>query len=979
VSVTPPSSPQPPKKRVSRWPLWTGLGFAALLLILMLALAALYLSRRSLGREVAVGWLRDRGVEAQIDVERLDLDGFTGTLRIGPAKDPEVVVDRVEVRYQVMGFWNGRPLGVEVVEVRLVRPVARGEWRGGTLRMGQLDKVIDEFRRRPPRPDARQPIVRVEQGRFVLATDYGRADIRGDARLEDGKLMGLDATLQPTALKVGDLSAALGDGRVTARTAADRVVLTARFGLQTLTLGETHGEIVHLDLAGEVPYPDLKARRGDGRVVLTAKASAERFATPGLSARAAAFEGGFDGLAKGWIDTLSVSGQARTRLTAASARTADLTLADLVAEGQGPASFDAKTGPRLALAAGVRAQGGWAGLGPVLRTDDATMRAVKRLAARFDLSAPGVNLALDRDLSVRLARPARIAGAGGAVATVSPLAGAPLLANGRGALRLALRGGGLPTVEAVVPRYVLTADGARAELSGTAAGSLGPLMGATLTTRGRLTLGGDAVSYTAAACTPVTLERLELGVNDVERLAGSLCPLANAPLLTLRDGAWRVRARAEGLSAAAPFLEARVADGAGTMDLAGKGEAFQADMTIASARVIDTATPARFNPVVLSGAVASRGGDWTGDLAAADPAGRPLGRAALSHQGLAGRGGVVFDTGVLTFAEGGLQPSALTPLATMIGEPATGRARFEGRLDWTEATVNGAGTLTLDEVGFKTPLGAMSGLAGRVVFTSLIPLVTAPGQTLTATKVDAIASLTDVRTVFQLDGPALKLATASLQVGGGTLRLDPVTVQLDGTAWEGRLNVDGVQLSELVEASPFADRVDLDARVSGVLPFTVTPQRVSVIEGKLAAIQPGRISIRREALTTISARGGEATVTDAPAIVPTAPAASAGAVTEFAYQAMEHLAFEHLDVTLNSLPGGRLGALFHINGRFDPPKRQELRLGLVDLITRRFLQRTLPLPSGTAVNLTLDSSLNIDELLRDMAAAGAAGSPTVQP
>ncbi|MDB5454399.1 MAG: hypothetical protein JWO33_2977, partial [Caulobacteraceae bacterium] len=565
------------------------------------------------------------------------------------------------------------------------------------------------------------------------------------------------------------------------------------------------------------------------------------------------------------------------------------------------------------------------------------------------------------------------------VAVVSPQSGAPLLANGGGALRLSLRGGGLPTVDAVASRYVLTGDGLRSEVSGAVAGSLGPLRNALLKTSGRLILRNGAISYVAASCTPVTLERLELGENDVERLAGSLCP-TDSPLLTLEGGAWRVRARAQNLSAAAPFLEVRATEAAGTLDLGGKGQAFQADMAVATARVTDTAAATRFNPVRLSGAVVSRGGDWTGGLAAADLEGRPLGRGVLRHAGATGLGGIAFDTGVLTFAEGGLQPSALSPMAAAITAPAVGKARFEGQVAWSPAPAppTGGGVLTLEGAGFKSPVGAISGLNGRIVFTSLAPLVTAPGQSLTADRVAALTPLTEVKASFQLDATSLKLQGASLAVGGGTLRLEPTSVPLDGSAWEGRLNVEAVQLSGLVEASPFADRVDLDARVTGVLPFAVTPQGVRVMEGKLAAIQPGRISIRREALSTVSAQGGAATAPAAPVGTP-APVAPTNTVTEFAYQAMEHLAFDHLDVTLNSLPAGRLGALFHFQGRFDPPKRQDLYVSLVDLITKRFLQRNLPLPSGTAVNLTLDSSLNLDEVLRDVAAARLPGSPPVQP
>jgi len=42
---------------------------------------------------------------------------------------------------------------------------------------------------------------------------------------------------------------------------------------------------------------------------------------------------------------------------------------------------------------------------------------------------------------------------------------------------------------------------------------------------------------------------------------------------------------------------------------------------------------------------------------------------------------------------------------------------------------------------------------------------------------------------------------------------------------------------------------------------------------------------------------------------------------------------------------------------------QEARIGLIPLVRGEVLQEPLPLPKGTPVNLTLDTSLNFDELL----------------
>ena len=113
---------------------------------------------------------------------------------------------------------------------------------------------------------------------------------------------------------------------------------------------------------------------------------------------------------------------------------------------------------------------------------------------------------------------------------------------------------------------------------------------------------------------------------------------------------------------------------------------------------------------------------------------------------------------------------------------------------------------------------------------------------------------------------------------------------------------------------------------------------------------------------------------------PAAPAGEVNAFSEFAYQAMEHLAFDTLDAEVNSLENGRLGVLMRLKGEHTPPQKQEIRLTLMDLIRRNFLNRSLPLPSGTKVDLTLDTSLNLDQILKDFGEYQALrGSQAVQP
>jgi len=135
------------------------------------------------------------------------------------------------------------------------------------------------------------------------------------------------------------------------------------------------------------------------------------------------------------------------------------------------------------------------------------------------------------------------------------------------------------------------------------------------------------------------------------------------------------------------------------------------------------------------------------------------------------------------------------------------------------------------------------------------------------------------------------------------------------------------------------------------------PQGLRFTEGHLNAAQPGRISISRRVLSNV-----ESAAPDNP-MDATAPAEQGNAVQDFAYQAMENLSFDTLEATLNSTDNGRLGVLFHIEGHHDPAVAEEARISIQDALAGNAFNQRIPLPKGTPVNLTLDTSLNFAELL----------------
>lgn len=983
------TSPPAPARRLHLVLAVAGLAVLAVML-------ALYAARRTIAREALTAWLKSKGVEATAEILAIGPTGVSGALTIGDPGHPDLTVERAEVGYGLKG------LGLEVRSVTLVRPVLRAQLHAGQFTAGGLDPLIESLRKGPPRPEAKPPRVRIEDGILLLATDYGRVRLDADGAVADGRLQQLAARIAPTRLSGEAFDVSLGQVALSARTVDDRLELGLDAPIASARAGQGASQLrasgARLRITAAGPYPDLGARREEGPVTAHAELSGGRLSAAGQTLRNALASVALTGRARGWIDDLVLAGRATVDLRAAGADAAggsagplrvsavaedlhwsrkggdsvraklaasaqadsfvqgDLKIAKAAAAAQGPVALSRK-GVELRLAASASGHGAWTGLGAPTPEDSSEIAAAKRAAAGFRFAAPAVTVqAAGQRLQARLVQPARLIPDRGGAVTLSR--------SGRG-WRLIAAGGGLPELDADVRRVALTPGGAEADGRIRAALSIGPIEQGSFDAAGALRLAGGGLSFTGERCAVVKAARLNFGGNDATGFSSRLCP-AGGPLIAMSGADWRILGRAEDVAAEVPFLQARIDHGAGRLDLATRRGELLARMVIAAAQVRDAAPETRFRPVGLSGEAHLADNHWTGLLGVRDGGGRPLAAIRLRHDALSGRGGADVDTGVLKFAPGGLQPAELSPLAAPIGSPAEGEARFTGGFSWTPQTQSSHGLLQIPGLDFASPVGKVSGLAGKVAFSSLAPLVAAPGQTLTAAQIASpLGPLTEAKVVFRLEPEALSVSGGQAAVGGGLVRIESLQVPLvPGKPIQGVIGLQDMQLHDLVEASPFGDKVDLTAKVSGRLPFTLDGEKVRFHGGTLHAVEPGRLSIQRSALGAVDAKGSVET-SGTPA--PVQPEASSDTFSDFAYQAMENLAFSTLTAEVDSRPDGRLAVLFHIVGKHDPPQHQEIRLGLMDLIEKKFLNRKLPLPSGTGVNLTLDTTLNLDDLLADYA------------
>ncbi|MGU3455589.1 YdbH domain-containing protein [Brevundimonas sp. M1A4_2e] len=1039
-----PSSPRErPRKPSAVRTLMKGVGVA--LMVLLVLAAALYLNRRAAARELLVGWLERKGVDADVEVERLEVNGFVGKISIGDPKNPDFKVERVEVDYALGLPWSKAGLGVTPSRVRLVRPIVRAAWKDGKLSLGSLDPLVEEFTGRPPRPDSRAPLVIVERGQARIETEYGPVNLLADARIDNGKLMRLSGRMPAASLKSGGIEARGLGGVIEATTTGDRLAVALdlqaeRFAAKDQASGE--GAVLHLK--GDLPYPDMKTRRGDGRVALTGRFTADAVGAAGVNTRAVNADVAFDGQVAGWINRYDLKGKGRLATTAGSvtaeglqARALDLGLTDAeVAVAGGveadKARWSVTTRARLNVGAGragetrleglslssasVRAGGhgdalevqapvalqarsvrakdfslrGASGalnldivrdavtridvqgalkadhaavtsLGAATADDLPEMAALKRGLGDFALNAPHIRLSSDNaGLELTLSQPITARPANGGELRVEahhkPLFASGEGASGGGALSLtSTRGGGLPDARFEGIEWRLTRGGFAARLKGRAGLDFGPARDIAFSTQGELASSGGRLTYTADDCIPLTIGKLDLGENSVEAISGRVCP-GDEPLITAQGGAWRARGRLADVQTTAPFLEMRFSQAEGRLAVDGAAKGLSMRAAISKAQVSDVADPARFLPLQAKGEAQLADEVWTAgfDLTRL---GHEVGRIDLRHDGRLQAGGAAIAAPNLTFTEHGLQPADLSPLvADYVKSPVEGSAGFEGRFDWTAEGATSSGVLTVPDLDFTSPAGKVQGLKGGVEFTSLTPLITAPDQTLTADRVQTVTPLTDFQLTFGLDEKALTIGGGRIQAAGGRISVEPLSLPLTpGEGWGGVIVVEGVQLNELLKSANLQDKAELDAVVSGRLPFTYDPKAGwRIVGGVLNGVRPGRLSIQPEVFDDLGAGGANSA--DLPP----------NTMQDLAYQAMQDLAISDLTAEVNSLDEGRLGVRFRINGRHDPPQREQLRLTFMELIRRDFMNKKLNLPSDTPIDLTLDTTWNANQIVSDL-------------
>ncbi|MBW8879947.1 MAG: YdbH domain-containing protein, partial [Asticcacaulis sp.] len=322
-----------------------------------------------------------------------------------------------------------------------------------------------------------------------------------------------------------------------------------------------------------------------------------------------------------------------------------------------------------------------------------------------------------------------------------------------------------------------------------------------------------------------------------------------------------------------------------------------------------------------------------------------------------------------TFDPNGLQPVYLSPLvAALLSKDVSGKVDFVGAVNWDKVGSGSGGTLTLDGLNFVGATGASQGLNGRIVFTSLAPMTSDSGQLIRLDSMNVGVPLTNLKLSVQFLGDRIAIESADVQTPGGPVILEPTVLPLDGkSAISGAVKFDGLDFGKIIAATNLASSMTFEGNLSGRLPFKIDAGHITFTDGAMKSDGPGRISVKRSAVTGVAATGS-LSASDAPKGAKAGVDPNFNPFQDLAFQAMEWVHYDQIDARLNSIPGGKLNINFHIKGYFDPPQKQEAKIGLFDYISGKWMQKPIKLPSGTPVELYLEVPVNLDEILNDLTA-----------
>lgn len=211
----------------------------------------------------------------------------------------------------------------------------------------------------------------------------------------------------------------------------------------------------------------------------------------------------------------------------------------------------------------------------------------------------------------------------------------------------------------------------------------------------------------------------------------------------------------------------------------------------------------------------------------------------IGHNLASGQGNAILDVPGITFGAN-LQPEELTRLTQGVIALVNGGLSGQGRINWTGAgNVTSTGEFNIRDMDLAASFGPVTGMSGTIVFTDLLGMQTAAGQTLTLESVNpGILVENGVLRYQLLPDNLVKVERGEWPFMGGRLILQETILNF-GRPSPKRLTFEvvGLDARTFVESMGFKE-LAATGTFDGVLPMIFDDQGGRIVGGRLDS-RPG--------------------------------------------------------------------------------------------------------------------------------------------
>lgn len=317
---------------------------------------------------------------------------------------------------------------------------------------------------------------------------------------------------------------------------------------------------------------------------------------------------------------------------------------------------------------------------------------------------------------------------------------------------------------------------------------------------------------------------------------------------------------------------------------------------------------------------------------------------------------------LLTFNKA-LQPDQLTLFTKGLIADVKGSISGEGRIRWSARGVTSDGDFETKHIDLAALFGVANGLSGKIHFTDLLGMVTAPHQELRVASVNPGIIVNNGVVHYQLlPSNHLAIEDGHFPFADGQLLLEPTLMDLNQAATRRlTFTVKGVDAAKFITQSGFEDLAATGV-FDGTLPL--------IFDSTGGRIEGGKLAVR-EAGGTVSYVGA-------------ASNAAMGRFGTLAFDALKSMRYHGLTIDLNGPLDGEMVTLVKLSGTNESPKsaKRSYLLKQITGIPFKFnIKISAPFRSlfNTAKNLDDPSALVQGDLPPNLKASAPPPTSVVHP